>query len=116
PDSRLPRTDQEDRPQTQITTVATRSCRAAGRARERPGRRDAGKQCDELPPSHSITSSAWASSDGGTARPSAFAVPALITDSDLIGCSNGISEGFAPLRILSKQREAWRNCSGRSTP
>ena len=50
---------------------------------------------------YSITSSALASSDGGTVRPSALAVFMLITNSNLVGCSTGRSKGRAPLRILS---------------
>ena len=50
---------------------------------------------------HSITSSARASSVGGTEMPSAFAVFKLITSSNLVGCSTGRSAGFAPLKILS---------------
>ena len=42
--------------------------------RERPRRRRAAEQRDELAPLHSITSSARASSDGGTVRPSILAV------------------------------------------
>src|SRR5262249_314695 len=42
--------------------------------RERPGRRRAAEQRDELAAPHSITSSARASSVGGTSRPSALAV------------------------------------------
>ena len=49
---------------------------------------------------YSITSSARASSVGGTSRPSAFAVLRLITSSNLVGCCTGKSAGFAPLRIL----------------
>src|SRR5262249_53702127 len=48
---------------------------------------------------HSITSSARASSCGGTSRPSALAVFRLITSSNLVGCCTGRSAGFAPLRI-----------------
>src|SRR5262249_27249075 len=44
------------------------------RARRQWPRRRAAEQRDELTPSHSITSSAMASSVGGTLRPSAFAV------------------------------------------
>src|SRR6516225_1778052 len=44
---------------------------------ERPCRR-AAQECDELSPPHSITSSARASSVGGTWRPSALAVLTLI--------------------------------------
>ena len=54
--------------------------------RDRPRRRRAAEQRDELAPFHSITSSARASSDGGTSRPSAFAVLRLITSSNLVGC------------------------------
>src|SRR5215468_4955785 len=42
--------------------------------RERPCSHRTAKQRDELAPSHSITSSARASSVGGTVRPSPFAV------------------------------------------
>src|SRR6266853_251971 len=49
------------------------------------------EQCDELAALHSITSSARASSIGGTSRPSAFAVLRLITNSSLTGCITGRS-------------------------
>jgi hypothetical protein len=49
---------------------------------------------------YSMTSSARASSDCGTAIPSAAAVFTLITSSNLVGCSIGRSAGLAPLRIL----------------
>ena len=48
---------------------------------------------------HSITSSARASSIGGTVRPSAFAVFRLIASSNLVGCITGRSAGFSPLRM-----------------
>src|SRR6187401_1353250 len=48
---------------------------------------------------HSITSSARASSVGGTVTPNAFAVLRLMTNSNCVGCRTGISAGFAPLRI-----------------
>src|SRR5215468_1052749 len=48
---------------------------------------------------YSITSSARASSDGGTVRPSALAVLRLITSSNLVGCSTGRSDGLAPSRF-----------------
>ena len=50
---------------------------------------------------YSITSSALASSDGGTVRPSALAVLRLITSSNLVGACTGMSDGFSPLRIRS---------------
>ena len=42
--------------------------------------------------------SACSRSDGGMVRPSAFAVFALTTSSNLLGCSTGSSAGAAPLR------------------
>src|SRR5262249_60501601 len=59
------------------------------------------EQRDELAPPHSITSSARASSVGGTSRPSAFAVLRLITNSILVGNSTGRSPGLVPFKILS---------------
>ena len=56
--------------------IALALLRARG---ERPCGRRAAEQRDELAPPHSITSSARASSVGGTSRPSAFAVLRLIT-------------------------------------
>jgi hypothetical protein len=52
-------------------------------------------------PRHSITSSACASSLCETARPSDFAVLRLRTKRKRVGCSNGSSAGFAPLRMRS---------------
>src|SRR5262249_35243418 len=70
------------------------------RARRERTRRRAAEQRDELAPLHSITSSARASSWGGTSRPSAFAGLRLIPSSNFVGCSTGKSAGLAPLRIL----------------
>src|SRR5262249_169325 len=67
--------------------------------RDRPRSR-AAEQRDELASPHSITSSARASSVGGTVRPSALAVVRFTTKSNLVGCSTGISAGFAPRRTL----------------
>src|SRR5256885_5064883 len=50
---------------------------------------------------HSITSSAVASSVGGTSRPSALAAFRLITSSNLVGSCTGRSAGFSPLRMRS---------------
>src|SRR6478672_6150602 len=61
---------------------------------ERPRRCRAAEQHDELPPLHSITSSARAISDGGTVRPSVLAVLRLITSSYLVGACTGRSAGF----------------------
>jgi hypothetical protein len=62
-------------------TIFRRLLRAG---RERPRSRHAAEQRDELAasdlPAHSITSSAWHSSDAGIARPSAFAVLSSMTN------------------------------------
>jgi hypothetical protein len=47
---------------------------------------------------HSITSSARASSVDGTSRPRALAVFMLMTNSNLVGCKTGRSAGFSSLR------------------
>src|SRR5262249_20567403 len=84
--------------------------------RERPRRRRAAEQRDELAPFHSITSSARASSVGGTVRPSACAVIRLMTSSNFVACSTGRSPGFAPRKILSTYSAARRNMSGTFVP
>src|SRR5262245_32792186 len=76
---------------------------------ERPCGRRAAEQCDELVPSHSITAFARASSLSGIASPSALAVLRLMTRSNSIGCSIGISAGFAPRSILSTRSAARRH-------
>jgi hypothetical protein len=53
-----------------------------------------------LDAAYSITSSAMASSVGGTLMPSALAVLRLMTNSNLVGCTTGKSAGLSPLRIL----------------
>src|SRR5262245_3101965 len=50
---------------------------------------------------YSITSSARASSIGGTSRPSALAVLRLMTSSYFVGACTGRSAGFSPFRIRS---------------
>src|SRR5215471_7055479 len=86
---------------TQEHADAPRAVRLLRARRERPCRRTT-EQPDELaPPHHSITSSARASRDDGTSRPSAFAVLRLITRSSLTGAWTGSSFGFAPLRMRS---------------
>src|SRR5262249_46462050 len=52
-------------------------------------------------PLHSITSSAGASSFSGMVKPGAPAIVKLMTKSNLVGCSIGRSDGFAPRMILS---------------
>src|SRR6476660_1981201 len=48
---------------------------------------------------HSITSSARASRDGGTVRPSTLAVCVFMISSKLLDWTTGRSEGAAPLRM-----------------
>src|SRR3954470_274607 len=64
---------------------------------------------------HSITSSARASSVGGTSRPSALAVLRFMTNSNFVGCSTGRSAGLAPLIILSTYPAA-RPCRSARRP
>src|SRR5262249_55436990 len=67
--------------------------------RERPCSRRAAEQRDEPAPVHSITSLACASRLGGTLIPIAFAVDRLMTSSNWVGCTTGMSAGFSPLRM-----------------
>jgi hypothetical protein len=64
--------------------------------REQMQHRDADWKFD-----YSITSSAMASTPGGIVRPSVLAVLRLMTNSNLVGCWTGRSEGLAPFNILS---------------
>src|SRR5205807_7904783 len=72
-----------------------RLLRAPGE-RPRCGRADCD---DEFSASHSMTSSASASSSGATDKSRAFAVLRLITNSNFVGCWTGRSAGLAPARI-----------------
>src|SRR5262249_3522618 len=56
-----------------------------------------GKDHQKLAAVHSITSSARARIEGGTVRPSSFAVLRLTTSSNVVGCWTGRSAGFEPL-------------------
>src|SRR5262245_17533362 len=69
--------------------------------RKRPRGSRAAEKRDEFPSLHSITSSARASSVGGTVRPSALAVLRLMTNSYLVGACTGRSAGFSPFRMRS---------------
>ena len=55
----------------------------------------------DITPFHSIISSARSRNDLGIVMPIALAVVTLITSSNFVGCSTGISPGFMPRRILS---------------
>src|SRR5262249_31786864 len=67
--------------------------------RERPCRRRAAKQRDELAPPHSITSSASEIRLSEILTPSDFAVLRFITNSNFVDCTTGKSAAFAPFRI-----------------
>src|SRR5262249_32817367 len=71
--------------------------------------RSAAEPRDELPPSHSITSSARRRKDSGIVSPIAFAVLRLTTSSNLVGCSTGMSAGFLPRKIMSTNSAERRN-------
>ena len=67
------------------------------------------EQRDEIAPfHHSITSSARASRDGGTARPSALAVFRLIASSYLVGACTGRSPGFYFERFSPPKAAKWQ--------
>src|SRR6516162_3555662 len=80
--------------------------------RKRPSGCRAAEKGDELASPHSITSSARSRNGSGIVRPSAFAVVRLMTSSNLVGCSTGMSAGLVPCRILSANSAARRNRAG----
>src|SRR5262245_36485722 len=80
--------------------------------RKRPSRRRAAEQGDKLASFHSTSSSARSRNDSGIVRPSALAVVRLMTRSNFVGCSTGMSAGLAPCKILSTISAARRNRSG----
>src|SRR5262249_31803886 len=90
-----------------------RARRPCGARRERPRGCRAAEQRYERAALHSITSSAMASTPGGTVRPSAPAVFMLMTSSNLVGCSTGRSAGFSPFRIRPARMPIWRYASAR---
>ena len=79
----------------------------------RPGIREHYRHRADIPHrnqtwSYSITSSARASSEGGTVRPSALAVLRFIESSNFVGSSTGRSPGFSPLSMRATYTPAWR--------
>src|SRR6516162_4829530 len=83
---------------------------------ERPRGCRAAEKRDEFAALHSITSSARNKIDVGTDTPIALAVFKLSTNSKLVGCSTGRSDGFAPLRILATNDAARRTIGTVSMP
>jgi hypothetical protein len=69
--------------------------------RQRPGCHRAADERDEFAASHSMTSSARTSSDGGMVSPSAFAVLLLMTNSNRVASRSGNSLGAVPPRIFA---------------
>ena len=70
-----------------------------------PDRRSNGRR-EKFSPSHSITSSAQARSVGGTVRPRAFAVLALMINSNLVGCSIGAGQVLTVQNSIGIDRKA----------
>src|SRR5262249_5368430 len=93
PDTRTPQIRHKSDP------ADARRLLRARRARAWDGR--AAEHREELAPLHSITSSARSRNDSGIVIPSALAVLRLMTSSNLVGCSTGMSPGFVPRKILS---------------
>src|SRR5258705_11148888 len=57
---------------------------------------------------HSITSSARRGRDGGIVRPSVLAVLMFTTNSNLVGCSIGMSAGLVPVSTFTTCNACWR--------
>src|SRR5215471_16968612 len=82
---------------------------------ERRGQEHRTRASEERAPVHYwITSSARASSEGGIVSPSALAVLRLMTSSNFVGCSIGMSPGLVPFKILSTKTAQRRQLSKRS--
>jgi hypothetical protein len=73
-------------------------------------------KCSVAKDTYSITSSAMANKVDGTVRSRAFAVVKLISRSNFVGCSTGISAGAAPRSTLSTSSAVRRNCAGQFMP
>src|SRR5262245_37229273 len=86
----------EHRPNAPYATIGQLRVRGERRRCHR-----AANKPDELPPPHSITSSASARSVGGTSSPIALAILRLITSSNLVGNCTGNSLILVPCNIWS---------------
>src|SRR5262245_57677066 len=81
------------------------------------GRRRATAMFDTAAPRrYSTMWSARNANDGGIVRPRVLAVPLLIANSNVVGCSTGRSPGFAPFKILSTYTAARLHNSGTFGP
>ena len=65
---------------------------------------------------HSMILSARIRIVGGTVKFEALAVLRLTTSSNVVGCSTGMSDGFAPLRMRSTISAPRRHCAPWSVP
>lgn len=70
----------------------------------------------ERKPAHSMTSSARARRERGISRPRALVVFALTINLNRVGCSNGRSCGFDPLRTRSTRAATRSQISSSSGP
>ena len=68
------------------------------------------------PSAQLITRSARDSTLGGIVKPICLSGLRLIGNSNFVGCSTGMSAGFAPFRILSTYIAARRNKSSKLVP
>src|SRR5262245_1365807 len=93
-----------------------RHARLLSPRRHRPRRRATEQRNEFASTDHSITSSARSRNDSGIGRPIALAVVRLMTRSNLVGCSTGMSPGVVPRRILSTSSAERRNRSTKLGP
>src|SRR5437870_137027 len=70
----------------------------------------------QIPPSHSITSSARSRIEVGIVRSRFLAVFRFKTNSNLLGVSTGRSAGLAPCRSLPASTPCWRKDASRLGP
>jgi hypothetical protein len=99
-----------------LSKAVIRTDMSGGRIRATTGREQMQHRGADRKFDYSITSSARASSVGGTSRPSAFAALRLITSSYLVGFCTAKSAGFSPLRMRSTYSAALANRPTVSAP
>src|SRR5215471_327974 len=107
---------QLDRPTPDTLLVRFSSPAAHRRKRKARGAKRPAQHRKWLSSYYRITLSARASTLGGIVTPICLAVLRLITNSNFVGCSTGISAGFVPFRILSIITAARLNGSTSSAP
>jgi len=113
-----------ERKTSQICSEISKVCSSTAdyvRFTPKSGHWDSAAQCPLYPQkrthapqqtaAYSITSSARASSAGGTSSPNVLAVCRLMTSSNLVGSTTGRSAGFSPLRTRPVYTPTRRNSS-----